>query len=185
MSAPAVPSTVEQIATLPLPDGCDDWELERGEPIAVEERTRGHEEVRETLNYRLHRYLEENPVGRCYTEVGIRFDNYNRRRPDISFYRAERIVAMPYDQVFSLAPDLAIEIVSVSESAADLDRKIRHLRREGTSHFWLVYLRDRTATIRSGDTIRDLAEDDVLELPELLPGFGAPVRSLFPDLNAR
>lgn len=180
MSVVATPLTVEQVEALPLPEGCDDWELDQGEPIAVGEVTRLHEEVRENLGDLLRRFLNEHMLGECYSSLGIRFNAYSRRRPDISFYRQERADSVAFDQVFTIAPDLAVEIVSLSESAAYLNQKIRHLRREGTKAFWLVYLLDRTATIRSGVTIHDLTEDDYLEAPDLLPGFRAQVRSLFP-----
>jgi Uma2 family endonuclease len=128
--------------------------------------------------------LEQRAGGRLLLEAGYKLsqDPPTWIQPDVSFLRAEHVRATEPDGYFTGAPDLAIEIVSPSDSARDLDRKVEALLAGGGQQVWVVYpdsrnvhvfLRDRTSRIRSiGDT---------LSIPDLLPGLELPVAKLFED----
>jgi len=78
------------------------------------------------------------------------------------------------------APDLAVEVISPTNSAEDLDRKVEQYLRAGTEAVWLLYPETRhvIAYRRSGE-IRKFEAGAILEEPGLLPGLAIPVDELF------
>jgi Uma2 family endonuclease len=74
------------------------------------------------------------------------------------------------------APDLVIEVVSPSETAEDLDQKIREYLAAGAGVVWAIYPRARTVHVHKADgTVRIIGEDGLLEAPDLLPGWSVRV----------
>jgi Uma2 family endonuclease len=103
------------------------------------------------------------------------------RRPDASLLLAANLPeeGMP-EGVWRGPPDLAVEVVSPSNSAADIEQKVRDYLTAGTAEVWVVYPRTRTVVVhRAGGTGLRLGEDDEIDGGEVLPGFHAPVRGFF------
>src|SRR5258708_33327281 len=71
--------------------------------------------------------LEDAASGQAYMEAGFKLseDPATWIQPDVSFLRNDRARATPGDQYFSNPPELAVEVVSPSETARDLQRKVR------------------------------------------------------------
>lgn len=61
--------------------------------------------------------------------------------PDVSFIAADRIP--PYHGELRIAPDLAVEVVSLSNTQDVLRKKIKGYLESGTRRVWLVYPEDR------------------------------------------
>jgi Uma2 family endonuclease len=103
-------------------------------------------------------------------------------QPDVSFVRSERLRATSDDDYFLGAPELAVEVVSPSESAADLNRKVGLLLAAGSLAVWVVYPQQRDVRIflPDGTSLRRGA-GDVLSIPELLPGWELQVARVFED----
>lgn len=77
-------------------------------------------------------------------------------------------------------PDLAIEIISPSDRAGEIDEKVQDWLRHGCQVVWLVNPTTRTVTVfRSLLDIAVLTVADTLREPGLLPGFELPVREVF------
>jgi Uma2 family endonuclease len=80
---------------------------------------------------------------------------------------------------FEGGPDLAVEIISPSESAADVDRKVDQYLEAGAI-VWLLYPGSRKVVVwDSSKQARSFSGDDTLELPELLPGFSVRASEFF------
>lgn len=80
------------------------------------------------------------------------------------------------------APELAVEVVSPSESASDLNRKVELMLKTGALAVWVVYLLQSEVRVSSADgSATRLTIGDTLALQELLPGFEVPVARLFED----
>lgn len=78
------------------------------------------------------------------------------------------------------APDLAVEIVSPSDSMADLDRKIEQYLAAGSTLVWVVMpQRERIRIYRADGTSTVRHSGEVLDAPELFPGWSIPVNSVF------
>ena len=110
--------------------------------------------------------LERNPDGRD-TVRGL----------DIAFIRGARVLP---DHLVDLAPDLAVEVISPSNKAADTHRKIRQLLAAGTALVWIVYPDSRIVDVHTRDGASTLEADDMLSGGDVLPGFEVPVREIFP-----
>jgi Uma2 family endonuclease len=104
------------------------------------------------------------------------------RAPDVSFIRWERFPdrKLPKAAIFGVAPDLAVEVLSENNSAAEMNRKLRDYFTAGTSMVW--YVDPPTRTARSYIAIRqwtDISPEDSLLGGEVLPGFELPLAKLF------
>jgi Uma2 family endonuclease len=101
--------------------------------------------------------------------------------PDVSFVAASRIPdeGIP-DRFWSGGPDLAVVIVSSSDSARDVRRKVRDYIDNGTSLVWVVWPQTREVSVYTPDEpVRELNADDDLDGGDVLPGFRLRVGDLF------
>src|SRR5262249_9701993 len=78
------------------------------------------------------------------------------------------------------APDLAVEIVSPSDSAKDLQEKVETWLAHGTLAVVLMYPGTRHVVLWRGSGAVILRGDDVVDLDPALTGFRSPVRDLSP-----
>jgi len=83
------------------------------------------------------------------------------------------------DRPIDGAPTLVVEVVSPTELAAELARKVDQYLAAGAQAVWVLYPNAKEAhTCRPGRTSATLAGADVLEAPDLIPGFSVPVWDL-------
>jgi Uma2 family endonuclease len=76
------------------------------------------------------------------------------------------------------APELAIEVVSPSESAAYLRIKTEAYLANGSRSVWIVFPEVRSVMVYAADSVRELKGDQPITDP-LLPGFSTPVAAFF------
>lgn len=101
------------------------------------------------------------------------------RAPDTFFVRGDRVEKAPRG-LWSLAPDLAVEVVSPSESAADVYDKVQDYLAAGTQAVWVVYpTRQAVVAYAADGSARSLAASDTLRDAQVLPGFQCQVSELF------
>ena len=106
-----------------------------------------------------------------------------RRRLDVSIFLKERLQGMDWNKIpVPFAPDIAVEILSPSESAIDVHRKVREYLAAGTQEVWIMDHVNAELFVHSHAGIRLLLETDVLASP-LLTGFAAQVAELFGGLS--
>jgi Uma2 family endonuclease len=103
--------------------------------------------------------------------------------PDVVLLRRSVYeTATVYRGALRRAPDLAVEIVSPSESAADLDDKVANYLEAGTSTVWVIWPRRRHAlAYHRGGTVQHVSAGQMLEAPEILPGGGIPLDEVFAE----
>ena len=112
-------------------------------------------------------------------EHGVR----TSRIPDLSFLRKGRLSGV-IDLVtpFNGAPDLAIEVISPSESSADIQDKIDDLLTYGTEEVWVLYPSNKKVyQYRRDDLkmVRIYSNNDQLECESLFPGLVVSVDQFF------
>jgi Uma2 family endonuclease len=101
------------------------------------------------------------------------------RAPDASFIRAERLRRTTEDYA-QLVPDLIFEVKSKSDSLEKLRQKIQAFLELGTVVGVLVDPKTRTVEVfRLGQSATVLRDGDVLMVPEVLPGWELPIRSIW------
>ena len=128
--------------------------------------------------------IEERARGKVLVEAGykLRDDPPTWIQPDVSFLRGDQIQRAAPDGYFFDAPELAIEIVSPSESARDMERKIDVLLAAGAHTVWVIYPESRKVRVFLRDgTSYSRGLTDKLSLPNLLPDWELPVSKLFEE----
>lgn len=159
-------------------------ELVRGELRVTPPASGQHGCVATNLVILLSAYIKGRGLGRAFGDgAGYELVQLPRtvRSPDASFVRANRL---PKDGIgrgfLKLAPDLAVEVLSPSESASELEEKLGDYRACGTPLIWVVDPVRRTVMIVASDSpVRWLREADTLDGGEVLPGFSCGVAELF------
>jgi Uma2 family endonuclease len=106
------------------------------------------------------------------------------RAPDVAFVSAARVPRPIPKGGLELAPDLAVEVLSPSNTAGEINRKLGDYFGHGTSAVWIVDPEHRTVTVYAPPAApRLLREDETLDGGEVLPGFETPVAALFAGLG--
>ncbi len=125
-------------------------------------------------------FVAENDRGVVVGESGpIRLMPGLVRMPDVSFVSWKRLPGgeMPTEPIPDLAPDLAVEVLSANNTAAEMQRKIREYFRAGVRLVWVMDPVARQVTVYTSPTrSRLVGEDDVLTGGKVLPGFTLSVR---------
>jgi Uma2 family endonuclease len=174
--------TWESFEKLPDGDGLH-RELIEGELQILPPPKSGHSIVASNAAEAL-RPLRERLGGRVFLEAGFQLSEDRRTwiQPDVSYVRKERVLETPNSGYFRGGPELAVEVVSPSETAADLNRKVDLLLKAGSVAVWVLYPEQREVRVflPNGESFRKNI-GDTLALPELLPGWEFPVARLFED----
>lgn len=106
------------------------------------------------------------------------------RIPDISFVSWARLAGgrLPRDPIAAFAPDLAVEVLSPSNTRQEMERKLRDYFAAGVQLVWYVDPPSRTLTVYTApDQSRLLHETDTLDGGSVLPGFTLPLQQLFAE----
>jgi Uma2 family endonuclease len=78
------------------------------------------------------------------------------------------------------APDIAVEVISASNTAAEMERKVAEYLAAGSQRVWIAFSSNRTVLIHRADgTTMTYSGDDVITDEELLPGFSLPLSEIF------
>jgi Uma2 family endonuclease len=155
-------------------------ELVNGEIIEMAPSGGQHGIVLSRLVWLLADYVYRTGVGKVLSGdvgfvLGLPEDRGRVRAPDIAFMRS-----LPADEGFvPAAPDLAVEILSPSDSPIQIQEKIRDYLEAG-SLVWIVAPKAKTVTVyRPDGSARFLREHDTLEAEDLLPGLSIPLSEIF------
>jgi Uma2 family endonuclease len=108
------------------------------------------------------------------------------RVPDIAFVSWGRIAGgkLSTEAIGSFAPDLAVEVLSPSNTKAEMARKRREYFEAGVRLVWEVDPRARTVDVyESPEHSTRLDESQTLEGGDVLPGFALQLADLFGELD--
>ncbi len=103
------------------------------------------------------------------------------RFPDVSFISWDKLPGRKLTKkIADLAPDLAIEILSESNTKKEIERKLGDYFEAGTKLVWIIKPRTRTAEVYHGPTeMRRIKKDESLNGEAVLPGFSLRLADLF------
>ena len=110
------------------------------------------------------------------------------RAPDVAFFEWRHFPnrELPREPVPSLCPDLAVEVLSESNTAAEMERKRREYFAGGCRLVWEVEPELRLVrAYTSPDSFAVVNESGTLDGGAVLPGFALPLAQLFARAGRR
>ena len=174
--------TLEEFLRMPEEDAYR-VELVRGRIVREPLPGAAHGWLTGRLVERIGSYARERGLGIVVTETGflLSVEPPTVRGPDLAFLARESLPSkLPSSGFWRVAPDLAVEVVSPSNTAAEIREKVLEYLASGSRLVWVVDPATRSVSCyRSRRDISLLTEDDTLEGGEVLPGFRFSVAELF------
>jgi Uma2 family endonuclease len=139
------------------------------------------------LLYFVETYLENNNIGFVSGEGGtLRLADRQLRIPDVGFFSWDGFPdrRRPREQAPRITPTLAVEVLSPSNTRAEMARKRREYFAAGTRLVWEVEPDDRVVRVYTdADTFTAVGDDGTLDGGAVLPGFALGVRRWFDRAN--
>ncbi len=172
--------TADELERMPDDDSVQ-IELDEGELITMPPAGEEHGGCSNEIAWLLTDFVKQHRLGKVYgAETGFRLGDDTVRSPDVAFVRQARVEALKSRGFAKGAPDLAVEIFSPSDNVRQLMRKVKQYFAAGCDTVWIVYPEQREVQAldaHGGDRL--LRIGDMIDAPELLPGFSVPVAQFF------
>jgi Uma2 family endonuclease len=105
----------------------------------------------------------------------------NIRMPDVAFVPKNRFPdGLPKGPVWSIAPSLAVDVLSASNTVAEIDRNRGEFFASGVLLMWVIDPVSRTVTVYRPDGVPAISDQtQVLDGGEVLPGLSISLAELF------
>jgi Uma2 family endonuclease len=163
-----------------LPDQPGKRELLEGELIELPPADLKHNEGAELIYEHLksalaeaHARGEAAELGKVHHEMGYLLAGKGWLQPDVSVTFRDQ----PRGKYLEGAPAIAIEIVSASNTAEEMETKVKLYFQHGAREVWRFYRKTRHVVVHIGATAHAIGENETLSTP-LLPGFALPVKEI-------
>ena len=141
------------------------------------------------LGHFLYAHLDENDLGFVAGEAGMMRPAPGLvRMPDVAFYAWTQFHdrLLPREQILGRTPELAVEILSPSNTEAEMDRKRGEYFAGGARLVWQVYPETRRVRVYTAvDAFEEIGDDQTLTGGSVLPGFTLSVRRWFERAGRR
>ncbi|HEV2500968.1 MAG TPA: Uma2 family endonuclease [Terriglobia bacterium] len=169
--------TLEDFLSLPEPEDCK-YELVEGELVQMSPTMPLHNLVRDRLLILLGAFLKGKGLGTVVSEQAFVLSQRTVRIPDIAFVRKGRLEDL--HRLPEGAPDLAIEVISPSNTLREMDQKVSDYFAAGCKRVWVIYPEEHEVYVYgSAGVVTRRTGDEALEEPELLLGFSVKTSDLF------
>ncbi len=163
------------------------YELVNGELVNMGNSGMEHGEIGSFLGGSLSLYVRSHKLGViCDSSTAFAMKTGNRRSPDVSFIARERlqgIKRLPRGY-FQGSPDLAVEILSPSNTVEEIHDKIVEYFENGTRLVWVIHPDEQYVLVyHSPSPDRLLRLEDSLDGEGIVPGFSLAIAELFAELE--
>jgi Uma2 family endonuclease len=154
------------------------------------EKTMGYKEslIAVEIIYLMKSFLENRDLGIVLGEAGtLRILPRQVRVPDVCFISWTHFPnrQLPPQPIPALAPDLAIEVLSESNTEAEMQRKLRDYFAAGVRLVWYIDPRTRSAKSYTAENqFVEVPEDGSLSGGDVLRGFELSLKGLFAKAGA-
>jgi Uma2 family endonuclease len=138
------------------------------------------------IGYHILHFVKQHQLGYATSaETGfiLAADPYTVRAPDIGFVAKARLSGPIPQKYFPLAPDLAVEVISPSDTAQDIRERVLDFLKAGTRLVWVVYPESKTVDVYRPDGVQVVEIDGELDGGDVLPGFQLPLRDVFASIG--
>jgi Uma2 family endonuclease len=153
-------------------------ELIGGEVILIPILDGWHDIIKNVIAHILTMHLLENEPLNLRAMVGTAFkiSECDVFVADVSVIRRERLTGE--GRITIGAPEIAIEVISETDTAYHVKSKISAYLESGSSAVWVVFPSNRSIEVHTPGDIRDIKGDQIINDP-LLPGFSMPAHAAF------
>lgn len=167
---------------LHMGDRGDNFILIAGELVEVSPPTGAHGRLTTNIAMIVGTFVLENPLGQVYTgDTGyiLQKDPDSVLAPDLSFIASERVPADD-NAYLEVPPDLVVEVVSPSNSAREIERKVATYLKAGVRQVWIIYPKRRqVAVYKPKNVLRVFGDSEEIDCAPELPGLTVPVAHIF------
>jgi Uma2 family endonuclease len=136
----------------------------------------------------LNNFVQPRKLGLVLGSDGMfRLEREQIRIPDVAYISKQRFAgrAVKPGAFWELGCDLAVEVISPSNTQREMERKLNDYFAAGVTAVWLVYPKTRAVAVYSSATeFMTLSGDEALDGGTLLPGFSVPISQIFAELDA-
>ena len=180
--AAAPPVTLAEYAALPKHPR---YELVKGALVELMTASREHERTAARTTRYMDAHADQNDLGEVYTGnrgyVTGPDSPATSRMPDVSFISTERLRPDIFGKLYDGAPDLAVEILSDSNTPAEISQKISEYLNAGGKAVWVIDIDARTLTVHTAAAPPlTLTDADMVDGGDYLPGFACLVADMLP-----
>ncbi|MGB3493501.1 MAG: Uma2 family endonuclease [Elainellaceae cyanobacterium] len=161
------------------------YELVDGELVDMGNSGMEHGYVACILTIVLGGYIRAHKLGvMCDSSTAFSLKGGNKRSPDFSFVVKNRLqgLSRPPRGFFQGSPDLAVEILSPSNTVEEIHRKIVEYFENETRLIWVIHPDEKYVLVyHSPEPDRFLRPQDTLDGEEVVPGFSMAIAELFEE----
>jgi Uma2 family endonuclease len=200
MSALIQPSTEPQVDQMPSQKNWTDqefmalgrdghrYEIVNGELINMGNSGAKHGYIAIILSSALFAVVMAEKLGALFdSSTAFKMKNGNKRSPDISFFAKERLQSLDDLPIGFLegSPDLAVEILSPTNTVEEIDSKLAEYFENGSRLVWVINPNQHYVLVYrcAQEPDRLLKSTDALNGEDVISGFSFPVRDLFQKLS--
>jgi Uma2 family endonuclease len=170
-----------------LPDDGGRYELVDEEVVDMGNSGMEHGNISAYLCGLIELYVRPKKLGvTCDSSTAFTLKSGNKRSPDVSFVSKERLQGLRRlpKGFFQGAPDLAIEVISPSNTFEEIYTKLVEYFDNNCRVVWVINPDERSVVVyRQPQPDRLLKMTDSLDGEEVIPGFTLPVAQLFAELD--
>lgn len=164
------------------------YELVEGRLVKMSPTYGVHGRRTSDLHYALESYVRQHQLGvLTAAETGFNLTRPGEKRetvlaPDIAFIRMDHAPLVEVEAFPHVAPDLAVEVASSSDSRRRMGEKARRWLERGVRLVWVVWPRRREVDVWQPGATQPhvLAASDTLDGADVVPGFSIPVTQVCP-----
>jgi Uma2 family endonuclease len=185
-----IPGTATEADVVRYVDGPDRRLVELIDGTLVE-KTMGFYEARVgiVLAYFIEGYIDEHDLGITLgSDAMLRILPRQVRLPDVTFLSWTKMPnrELPREPVAPLVPDLAVEVLSESNTRKEMERKRKDYFTAGVRRVWQIDPDTETAEVYTApEDFTPIGADGELDGEDILPGFRLSLKRLFDRAGKR
>jgi Uma2 family endonuclease len=170
-----------------LPEDGNRYEYVDGELIIVANSGLEHGYLAVTLSCFLTIFVRNHQLGiTCDSSTAFKMKTGNKRSPDLAFIdrlRLQGVKRLPKG-FFEGAPDLAVEIISPSNTFEEIHNKLVEYFENGTRLAWVILPDEESVLVyHQPKPSRLLKLEDSLDGEDIIPNFSLALTELFQELT--
>ncbi|PSF38352.1 hypothetical protein C7H19_04995 [Aphanothece hegewaldii CCALA 016] len=173
-------------AFMALPDDGNQYEIVNGE-LVMSNSGAEHGYIAVILSTILYSFVRSHKLGVVLdSSTAFTLKTGNKRSPDVSFIAKERLQGLKKlpRGFWQGSPDLAVEVLSPSNTVEEIHNKIIEYFDNDTKLVWVINPEEEYVLIyHSPKPDRFLTNQDMLDGEDIIPGFQMAVAELFAELE--